>query len=152
MFILPLANIGSDDVNHVGGKAFHLGELVRAGMNVPPGFALTTDAFRAFISANRLQSELDALIAHADPNSAEFKRQVASFRVRLIEQSLPNEIMSALGEALGDSNHAYAVRSSALAEDLAQTSFAGQYDTFLNRRGLDEVLDAVKRCWARNSS
>ncbi|MFD9702162.1 PEP/pyruvate-binding domain-containing protein [Lentzea sp. NPDC059081] len=117
----------------VGGKAANLGELTRAGFPVPPGFCVTTDAYRAVAEAGELAS--------TTPENA---------RRTLLETPVPQEIRDAIGtayRALGD-NVPVAVRSSATAEDLPFASFAGQQDTFLNVVGEDAVVDAVRRCWA----
>ncbi|RDI17461.1 PEP/pyruvate-binding domain-containing protein [Lentzea flaviverrucosa] len=117
----------------VGGKAANLGELTRAGFPVPPGFCVTTDAYRAVAQADEL--------ARATPENA---------RRTLRETAVPQEIRDAIVaeyHELGD-EVPVAVRSSATAEDLPFASFAGQQDTFLNVVGEDEVVDAVRRCWA----
>ncbi|MGV9310605.1 PEP/pyruvate-binding domain-containing protein [Streptomyces sp. NPDC003691] len=117
----------------VGGKAANLGELLRAGFPVPPGFAVTTDAYRT-VTATR---ELPGLT----PGAA---------RRALLEAPVPPEVYDAVVtayRALGD-GVPVAVRSSATAEDLPSASFAGQQDTFLQVIGADAVVDAVRRCWA----
>ncbi|HEY6042384.1 MAG TPA: PEP/pyruvate-binding domain-containing protein [Anaerolineae bacterium] len=150
MYILPLDQITVQDASRVGGKALSLGELVRAGLNVPPGIVVTTDAYRAFVELNGLKREHDDLLAHPELNDPKFKARITNFRARLVTLPLPDDIARALGDALRDwvPVHTMAVRSSALAEDLPDNSFAGQYDTFLNQRGLPQILDAVKKCWA----
>ncbi|MGW6447964.1 PEP/pyruvate-binding domain-containing protein [Lentzea sp. NPDC055074] len=121
----------------VGGKAANLGELTRAGLPVPQGFCVTTDAYRAVARADEL--------AGTTPENA---------RRTLLETAVPQEIRAAIVaeyRALGDDRDPgvpVAVRSSATAEDLPFASFAGQQDTFLNVVGEDAVVDAVRRCWA----
>ncbi|MCX2953404.1 PEP/pyruvate-binding domain-containing protein [Lentzea sp. NEAU-D7] len=121
----------------VGGKAANLGELTRAGLPVPQGFCVTTDAYRAVARADELAS--------ASPENA---------RRTLLETAVPQEIRDAIVaeyRELGDDRGPgvpVAVRSSATAEDLPFASFAGQQDTFVNVVGEDEVVDAVRRCWA----
>ncbi|MCG8926506.1 PEP/pyruvate-binding domain-containing protein [Lentzea sp. CC55] len=117
----------------VGGKAANLGELTRAGLPVPPGFCVTTDAYRAVARAG-------------DPAST----TPGNARETLLRTPVPQEIRDAIVtgyRALGD-DVPVAVRSSATAEDLPFASFAGQQDTFLNVVGEDAVVDAVRRCWA----
>lgn len=117
----------------VGGKAANLGELTRAGLPVPQGFCVTTDAYRAVAVAEELAS--------TTPENA---------RRTVLETAVPQEIRDAIVVAyrkLGD-EVPVAVRSSATAEDLPFASFAGQQDTFLNVVGEDAVVDAVRRCWA----
>ncbi|MGZ3147501.1 PEP/pyruvate-binding domain-containing protein [Lentzea chajnantorensis] len=117
----------------VGGKAANLGELTRAGLPVPQGFCVTTDAYRAVAGAGAP--------AGTTPGNA---------RRTVLETPVPQEIRDAVVAAyrgLGD-DVPVAVRSSATAEDLPFASFAGQQDTFLNVVGEDAVVDAVRRCWA----
>ncbi|MFJ8965738.1 PEP/pyruvate-binding domain-containing protein [Lentzea sp. NPDC102401] len=117
----------------VGGKAANLGELTSAGLPVPQGFCVTTDAYRAVAQADELAS--------TTPENA---------RRTLLETAVPQDIRDAIVaeyRELGD-DVPVAVRSSATAEDLPFASFAGQQDTFLNVVGEDAVVDAVRRCWA----
>ena len=119
----------------VGGKGANLGRLLRLGFPVPPGFVVTTDAYRAFLAAN----DLDGLAA-TDPES---------LRARIAAAPLPDDLSAAILAAyqrLGVER--VAVRSSGTAEDLATASFAGQHDTFLNVAGPDALLSAVRACWA----
>ncbi len=156
-WVSPLGGLGRDDVALAGGKAANLGELVRAGMSVPPGFVLTTAAYRAYVAANDLQDRVIASVpgADADPHAYEAAaREIAGwFAGGTMPDELVTEIAAAYRELSGGSEpesteSAVAVRSSATAEDLEGASFAGQQDTYLNIRGVDAVLDAVRRCWA----
>ncbi|MET7330125.1 PEP/pyruvate-binding domain-containing protein [Nonomuraea sp. NPDC005650] len=129
--VLPLDDTAAD-LATVGGKGASLARLTRAGLPVPAGFHITTDAYRAFVAAFRDE------IPHAeDPR--------ALFAGHDLPAELAAEIRRAY-DALGD-DVPVAVRSSATAEDLPDMSFAGQQDTYLNIRG-DALLDAVRRCWA----
>ncbi|MEU0567731.1 PEP/pyruvate-binding domain-containing protein, partial [Nonomuraea sp. NPDC005983] len=135
----------------VGGKAANLGELTRAGLPVPPGWVLTTEAYRQVAEA----AALDEVIAAGDDLAA-------AARARLLETPMPQAVAEAILEAyrgLGDAHGdgpgdgpgdgvPVAVRSSATAEDLPFASFAGQQDTYLNVVGEQALLDAVRRCWA----
>jgi len=133
--ILDLADPAADLLT-VGGKGESLAKLSAAGLPVPPGFHVTTAAYRAFVAEN----DLAARIAGAS------HREVAAlFAAHDLPPALAHGIADAY-EALGGG--AVAVRSSATAEDLPDASFAGQQDTFLDVTGTAEVLDAVKRCWA----
>jgi pyruvate,water dikinase len=136
--VLPLASVGADDLPAVGGKGANLGELVAAGLPVPPGFVVTTAAYRAHASA----AGLDPAAAAADPARA---RDLLT-RTPLAPATR-HGIAAALTD-LGPEGTRVAVRSSATAEDLPGAAFAGQQDTFLDVTGTDEVLDAVRRCWA----
>jgi pyruvate,water dikinase len=131
--VLPLDDAGAD-LASVGGKGASLARLVRAGLPVPGGFHITTEAYRAFVSAFR--DEIDP----GDP-----ERTATLFAGHDLSSGIAEEILRAY-RALGTAVPV-AVRSSATAEDLPEMSFAGQQDTYLNVRG-DALLDAVKRCWA----
>ncbi|MGH3981718.1 MAG: PEP/pyruvate-binding domain-containing protein [Pseudonocardiaceae bacterium] len=122
----------------VGGKAANLGELIRAGFPVPPGFCITTAAYQ--------QVAVDAFDLDAQ-NIGSIAEQA---RTAILAAHVPTAITDAVERAycaLGD-DVPVAVRSSATAEDLPWASFAGQQDTYLNIVGVDAVLDAVRRCWA----
>ncbi|WP_281689872.1 PEP/pyruvate-binding domain-containing protein [Pseudonocardia thermophila] len=138
-----IAELGRDDVELAGGKGANLGELVRGGFPVPPGFVLTTAAHRAFVTESGIGDRLLALAA--DPDI-----EAASARIRgLIESvALPERIAEEIAAAVAELGPGpFAVRSSATAEDLADASFAGQQDTYLNVRA-DDLSTAVQRCWA----
>ncbi len=135
--VTPLGDLSATDLSIAGGKGANLGELIRAGFEVPDGFVVTTAAYDAFVAAN----DLDARLTTTDSAAA----VAALFRESLI----PTEIADAVAEGyhrLGEGP--VAVRSSATAEDLPGASFAGQQDTYLNITGTEQVLDAVRRCWA----
>src|SRR5438067_4068792 len=139
-------------LEQVGGKGASLARLAAAGLPVPPGFHVTTDAYRRFVRENGLQEKILAMVSTVttdQPNTLEeASRQIG----RLFAQgSIPAEIAATIREAyatLGSSDLPVAVRSSATAEDLPELSFAGQQETYLNMRGEAMVLDAIKRCWA----
>src|SRR4051794_6444924 len=150
------AEVGLADLDQVGGKNASLGEMIAnlrsAGVDVPDGFATTADAFRRFAA----QAALDELInAELDALDVDDVRQLAAvgrkIRQAVLEQPLPadleRDIRDAFAQLSGDGD-AFAVRSSATAEDLPDASFAGQQETFLNIRGIDAVLTAVKEVFA----
>jgi pyruvate,water dikinase len=141
--------IGSGDLAEVGGKAANLGELVRAGLPVPPGFVLTTAAYAAFVAANDLAGRIAGLARRpVDGDTAAFDAAAAGIRDLFRAGSVPEEIAVAVATAAAELTGPFAVRSSATAEDLAGASSAGQQDTFLNVRGEAAVLAAVVDCWA----
>ena len=157
--VLPFAVLAIADVPRVGGKNASLGEMVRAlgsaGVRVPPGFATTADAYRAFLEANdlvpQIRQRLDAF--HAD--EATLHATGAAIRALLLDAALPDQLQreieaayEALGRDIGVSDPAVAVRSSATAEDLPDASFAGQQETFLNVRGRRALMDTCRRCFA----
>ena len=143
--LVDLSDIGPDDLARVGGKALNLGRMLRADLPVPPGFCITTPAYRRVVG-DRLAESLVALTGNAtagDQWSEQLRRIVR-------DAPVPDDLARAIAEsyrALGD-DVPVAVRSSATAEDLPGASFAGQQDTYLNVVGTDAVLDATRRCWA----
>jgi pyruvate,water dikinase len=145
-----LTEIGKDDGALAGGKGANLGELLRAGLPVPPGFVLTTDAYRQFVAANALQPQIERLARAASPEDmAALTRAADAIGALFAGAAMPPEVAAAVREAyvtLG--GLPVAVRSSATAEDLPGASFAGQMETYLNIRGDEALLAAVRRCWA----
>ncbi len=128
-YILKLRDVSRLDIKRTGVKAANLGELARAGFPVPEGFVLTTAAFECFLAHNGFHSD-------SGPEA------VAAGR-------LPADVAHALSTvAAGLGDNSLAVRSSGVAEDLSGASFAGQYETVLDVRGVDALADAVRRCWA----
>jgi len=149
--VLPFAAIGRDHVGVVGGKSAHLGDLLQAGFAVPPGFAVTTAAFAAVV-----EPHLAELLAGLDPEDVEaLERRAEHIRAAVESLEVPGELAGAiaagyasLAEAAGLDEPPVAVRSSAVAEDAADASFAGMQSTYLWLRGNDAVLQGVQRCWA----
>ena len=150
MLVLPFEQIDRSLLPIVGGKAGNLGELTRAGLPVPQGFCLTTEAYREVAEAAGLEEILAAVSRAAPIDVATLSKLAGRARQALLATTIPAHISSAIFkgyEGLGDAVPV-AVRSSATAEDLPFASFAGQQDTYLNIVGGAEVIDAVRRCWA----
>ncbi|MBI4497617.1 MAG: hypothetical protein HY689_06960 [Chloroflexi bacterium] len=153
-FILPLDAVGRADRAQVGGKAAHLGELLRAGFPVPPGFCLTVGAYRAMLAQDGLGARLAAALAGLDPADPDARqRAAAAVRAAWDAASLPDALAAALEWAYRDlvapePDGPVAVRSSATLEDAAGASFAGQGETFLDVRGVAALHAAVRGCWA----
>jgi phosphoenolpyruvate synthase/pyruvate phosphate dikinase len=149
-YIRPFEQLSAADVGLAGGKGANLGELTQAGFPVPPGFVLTTAAYRHFVQANNLQEAITAVLPQAalhDP--AELARAATVIARHFAAGRVPAEIADDLCRAyLALGGGLVAVRSSATAEDLPTASFAGQQETFLNVRGAEAVLEATRRCWA----
>ncbi|MCA9973326.1 MAG: hypothetical protein KC425_24070 [Anaerolineales bacterium] len=151
--ILPLDS-GIATLPLAGGKGANLARLARWGFPVPPGFLVTTPVYHAYVAANGLQAVIDAALTSLDPAQADpAALQAASETIRgaFAAGALPPETAAALRRAyaaLGEPPTAVAVRSSATAEDLPETSFAGQQDTFLQVVGADDLLTAVAACWS----
>ncbi|MEV5937369.1 rifamycin-inactivating phosphotransferase [Streptomyces sp. NPDC051994] len=151
-YVLDLQEIDETQVAVVGGKGAHLGGLSRIeGIHVPGGFCVTTGAFRRIMAdAPSLGERLDQL-SRLNPDDREAIRTLSGQIRRTIEATaIPDELAAAITHALARSGEraAYAVRSSATAEDLPTASFAGQQDTYLNVVGPTAVLQHVSRCWA----
>ena len=142
----------NDDLELLGGKGRSLTNLVNHGFQVPNGFHVTTDAYKAFVNQNNLQSRILSA-ARPEIENGKISFEPASKEIRsLIEGApIPQDILSEVASSyasLTTENRAVAVRSSANAEDLPDLSFAGQQETYLNIHGELEVQEAVRRCWA----
>ncbi|WP_329143676.1 phosphoenolpyruvate synthase [Streptomyces sp. NBC_01456] len=151
-YVRDLQGIDETQVAVVGGKGAHLGGLSRIeGIRVPGGFCVTTDAFRRIMAeAPSIGDRLDQL-SRVDPDDREAIRTLSAQIRRTIEGiAIPGDLAAAITGALAQLGEqaAYAVRSSATAEDLPTASFAGQQDTYLNVVGPTAILQHVSRCWA----
>src|SRR5215207_4116083 len=152
-YTIRLDEVGKDDIALAGGKGANLGELSRAGLPVPPGLVVTTRAYDAFVEVSDIKGEVVALASvpqAEDPARFEevSERIRALFSGGRVPKEIADEIRAAYEEMNEDAETAVAVRSSATAEDLAGASFAGQQDTYLNVRGAETLLEAVKSSWA----
>ncbi|HDL42288.1 MAG TPA: phenylphosphate synthase subunit beta [Actinobacteria bacterium] len=163
-YLLAFEDCLRDCLALVGGKSTGLGSMIRAGIPVPPGFAVTTHAYRAMLADGRSEREIAELLDSADPDDVEGLEKISRMIGDLIESSpMPADVESAIragyeeldslcsgaaDSSAADPDLPVAVRSSATAEDLPGASFAGQQDTFLWVVGADSVLDHVKRCWS----
>ncbi len=156
--ILWLDKVRNTDVPIVGGKNASLGEMINAGMPVPPGFAITAYAYEKFIKETKISTTIYKIIQETIKDPTDPKQyDSASKEIRkLIEKTIvPKELVIAIKSAyaklnkeLETKNSFVAVRSSATAEDLPDASFAGQQDTFLDVKGSDDLLDKVVHCWS----
>jgi phosphohistidine swiveling domain-containing protein len=135
-----------------GGKGASLARLMTAGLPVPDGFHVTTEAYRQFVEENELQPRILEALEAADPDQpSTLERASQSIRELFYRAEMFPAIAGAVAQAysgLTGEMPFVAVRSSATAEDLPGLSFAGQQETYLNVRGTDALLEAVKRCWA----
>ena len=153
--VLSLREIGREDAPVVGGKAANLGELLHSGITVPAGFALTVGAYTRSVSGDasrHIQEILRALNVNDSKALQESAVQLQAI-VQSVEigDDLKRAIMTAY-HALAEDEAFVAVRSSATAEDTAEHSFAGMFESLLNIRGEQQLLDAVRRCWASTFS
>lgn len=158
-FIKWFSEVGIADVPIVGGKNAALGEmfsnLVPLGVNIPDGFALTADAYRHFFKETGLDDKMKEILADLDTtNMRNLQVRGKKTREAILKASLPQGLQDAVTKAYEDLCNKYgknsdvAVRSSATAEDLPGASFAGQQETYLNIHGIDNVLEATKKCIA----
>lgn len=148
--------ISKEDVSIVGGKGANLGEMTKLGIPVPPGFVTTAEAYWYFVDYNNLRDKIKEILEKTDINNPT-QLMVASLEIQRlfvngkIPDDLAKEIIEgykALSRRFNEEEIYVAVRSSATAEDLPNASFAGQQATFLNVKGVERLLDAVKKCWA----
>jgi pyruvate,water dikinase len=152
--IMDLSEVSDQDLPLVGGKAGKLGELIRQGLPIPPGFVLTTEAYKAFVEGTQLRTLIPEFLRTIDLEHPE-STETASRKIR--EAFDRAEFPPGLKEAVLSAYHAFvarhrvefcAVRSSATAEDLEGASFAGLQDTYLNVAGEDQLIASTKRCWS----
>jgi pyruvate,water dikinase len=155
-FVEFFEELNKDDVAIAGGKGANLGELTQAGINVPPGFVITSQTYKQFINETEIFDEIMDILDVLDVNNNQELQQAArKIKNIIIETEVPNDIKTIIIEAynalcrrIGRENAIVAVRSSATAEDLPEASFAGQQDTYLNVKGEDELIKYVRKCWA----
>ncbi|MFC7441291.1 phosphoenolpyruvate synthase [Laceyella putida] len=150
-YVLNFNEIDKTSLPYVGGKGANLGEMSKAGFPIPKGFCVTTAAYRSFIETSSEMDELFNLLDQLDPNQLDHLQQLGKrIRDHLESLSMPDDIRSAILQAWKETGAeaAYAIRSSATAEDLPTASFAGQQDTYLNVKGEDQLLQAIQKCWA----
>ena len=151
LYTLDFSRISHADFASVGGKCASLGEMTQAGVAVPPGFAVTTEAYQAMLDHHGMKAEIERHLAGVDPfDIDQVDRAAQAIRIRIRSHKLPPQVeadIRAAYAAMGD-DMPVAVRSSATAEDLPDASFAGQQDTYLWVRGADQVVEKVRDCWA----
>lgn len=151
-----LSELNKDSLLEAGGKGANLGELIYAGLPVPPGFVVTTKAYRAHLKGSGLYERISERLAQLKGNDilkiTDISRDISLW---IQEAHMPVEVQKAVKDNIGSlaeksaaSEKLFvAVRSSATAEDLPSASFAGQHDTFLGIYGIETVLEHVKKCW-----
>jgi len=151
--VVDLAQVSDSDLALVGGKAGKLGELVREGLPIPPGFVITTEAYQAFVDATGLGDVVKGALAGMDEaHPASVDGASRKIRSAFEAAPFPPDLRATIVAAYESfsSHHAVrfcAVRSSATAEDLVDASFAGLQETYLNVQGTDHVLESVRKCW-----
>ncbi|UXL39717.1 MULTISPECIES: phosphoenolpyruvate synthase [Pseudomonas] len=157
-YVVSLDKLGVHDVEHVGGKNASLGEMISnlagAGVSVPGGFATTSQAYRDFLELSGLNDQIHAALDALDVDDVNaLAKTGAQIRKWIMEAEFPEKLNAEIRTAFatlsqGNPDMAVAVRSSATAEDLPDASFAGQQETFLNIRGVENVIRAAKEVFA----
>jgi pyruvate,water dikinase len=156
-YVVNLQDVGMNDVDRVGGKNASLGEMIgqlsKAGIRVPGGFATTALAYQDFLEKDGLKQRIDARIQSLDVDDVEALARVgAEIRGWIMNTPFPTELADQIRDAyenlMRDGDASVAVRSSATAEDMPDASFAGQQETFLNIHGLANVMDATRHVFA----
>lgn len=142
----------------VGSKNANLGEMLRSGVPVPPGFAVTTEAYDEYLAKTGAGAEIERCwqgFGSREMTLASYEEASRGLSSLILEKDVPREIEDAIARAYEQMARScrvvdlpVAVRSSAVAEDLPAASFAGQYDSYLNVTGVGDLMENVKRCWA----
>lgn len=152
MYTRNFNEIRKSDIPSAGGKGANLGEMTAAGINIPDGFVLTADAYRLYIRENGYENLFNEILTAAANDEQKLTAASEKLRSCILKGNIPAPVLSELTEKYNiictDGSKRVAIRSSATAEDLAEASFAGQQETFLGIRGLNEVIDAVRKCYA----
>ena len=148
--IVWFQEVGKDDVALVGGKGANLGEMTQAQIPVPPGFIVTSPTYFRFLDASGLRPLIERALAGLDVhNNDALQKASRQIKQLIVDAPVPEEMAGEIKAAYRQlGKGAVAVRSSATAEDLPSASFAGQQSTFLNIEGEDNVVEAVRACWA----
>ncbi len=155
-YVLDFAQIDKSSLPVVGGKNASLGEMLKSGIRVPPGFAITTESYFELITSAGIADEIKEILSHVNPDSVpSLDHSSESIQKLIMQATMPSPIKHAIAEnytKLCDmcqiDDLPVAVRSSATAEDLPNASFAGQQDTYLWVKGLDDVIHNAQKCWA----
>jgi pyruvate,water dikinase len=154
--ILNFKNLSIKSIPQVGGKNASLGEMINAGIRVPPGFAVTTQGYLGFITGTGIKDEIFRILSEMAIGDIRAQEAASQKIQQLIRgAAMAQEIRAEIGEAYGElcencdvDSIPVAVRSSATAEDLPTASFAGQQDTYLWISGVDQIVKRVQDCWA----
>jgi len=155
-YIADFEQVDKGSLSRVGGKNASLGEMIKAGIRVPPGFAVTTESYLSFISETGIKERsLDILAAVNVDDVSSINQASEAIQGLITSARMPDDVGSVVHERYASlcekclvQSVPVAVRSSATAEDLPTASFAGQQETYLWVEGADQVLESVQRCWA----
>jgi pyruvate,water dikinase len=155
-YVMNFTQLDKSSLPTVGGKNASLGEMIKAGIRVPPGFAVTTDSYLDFVTDAKILDSIYATLSGIDPNDvAALDKAADQVQEYILNSPIPEKVQSAIKEAYlrlcsqcEVDMIPVAVRSSATAEDLPTASFAGQQDTYLWITGSNQVIHNVRKCWA----
>jgi len=155
-YILDFEKLDKNSIPIVGGKNASLGEMIKTGIRVPPGFAVTTDSYLLFITKAGIKDKIIDIVSDLNPDDVEALNKVSADVQELIKKTTIPEVVkkaitdgyARLCEKCAVESIPVAVRSSATAEDLPTASFAGQQDTYLWIQGANQVITKVQNCWA----
>lgn len=148
--VLDFIDIKKEDVSLAGGKGANLGELISADINVPKGFVIATDSYKAFLRENGIEEIIRNKLREVSDDEEQLLKAADYFRKLIRSSDFSTETKKLITDkykSLGE-NIRVAVRSSATAEDLSDASFAGQQETYLNVVGIDNVLLQIRNCYA----
>lgn len=152
--ILDFKDISKENIPEAGGKGANLGEMTQAGFPIPPGFVISSNAYKLFLEENDFKPKLKSLLKSLNPKRTQELQSVSEKIMRMLERgNIPKDLGGEIARKYNSISGLFkqklvAVRSSATAEDLPDASFAGQQATFLNVRGDANLLEAVRKCWA----
>jgi pyruvate,water dikinase len=152
-FCYLFSELSAQDINIAGGKGANLGEMTRAGIPVPPGFVVSSEAYSYFLESTGLNTTIKQLLSTVEYDSPDKLIDVSNaIKNKIIQTPVPQDLAEKITyfyeHTFGNKTTSVAVRSSATAEDLPQASFAGQQETFLNISGTLPVIEAIRKCWA----
>ena len=148
--ILDFIDIKKEDISLAGGKGANLGELTSAKINVPNGFVITADAYKAFLKENGIDKIIEKNLREASFDESTLLKAAEYFRKLIISGKFSKEMQQLITDkyrSLGE-NIRVAIRSSATAEDLPDASFAGQQESYLNVQSIDDILSKILKCYA----
>ncbi|MCL2115451.1 MAG: phosphoenolpyruvate synthase [Methanobrevibacter sp.] len=156
MYIAKFEDLTKEDIGIAGGKGANLGELTQTEIPVPPGFVVTAETYDKFMNETGIFSNIMNMLDKLDVNDTKNLQKTAEkIKKIIINTPIPKDISALIIEAynelcqrIGEEDVYVAIRSSATAEDLPEASFAGQQDTFLNIKGVNKVIEHVRKCWA----
>ena len=148
--ILDFIDIKKEDISLAGGKGANLGELTSAKINVPNGFVITADAYKAFLKENGIDKIIEKNLREASLDESTLLKAAEYFRKLIISEKFSKEMQQLITDKYGSlgENIRVAIRSSATAEDLPDASFAGQQESYLNVQSIDDVLSKILKCYA----